>query len=653
MPFKNLSRGISVFMLIVMLFSIILTGCGNKTLKTSNNVSSKKTNSASSSEGPKYNKQKVFRLGVWGGWPKPPLYQGNPFGSGGIGPGWTYGMEGLYQFVRSTDKIYPRLAESMPENQGNKSIVHLRKDVKWNDGKPFTSKDIWAYYTLNNGAFITKFLKSVDTPDDYTVVFVWNDPQPNEKVKNLLIAQDYQATIPYHIYGKYVDRAAEILKQAKPADTLDKRGAFGLNIIEDKKVNTALNKNWQEFIKFGPKLPVGTGPYMVKTVTASDLIMVKNPYYYNKDKVHFDTLTFKQVGDAAASIAMLRAGQVDSYPGTLPKDMVDSILAANKDLVLFKMFDPADIGMVFNIQKPPFDDVKFRRAIIYAFDKDKIRQVGNYYSETHPYSVTGMPVSFIKDWVPQDIQDKMTRYSYDPQKAEQLLKEIGWSKGSDGIWRDKNGKMYNFVIGSNAGWVQCTQPSEIVAEQLTKFGLPTKLMAKDGSIYYREAQIPYNKFDMSAEWIDVTWGFLIPWWPLSNFYWGFPSNAGNFPRVKEGPRKGQLNMVLPGPDGKMVDINKVLNEMLYMSDEDMKKAAGDLVWIANENAFGLDYFQNVTGVWGNIKTIRGWPYNEQLYQKYNRNMPVPTDPEDIERVAETNLGFAGAQMLVDGTYFPN
>ena len=112
-------------------------------------------------------------------------------------------------------------------------------------------------------------------------------------------------------------------------------------------------------------------------------------------------------------------------------------------------------------------------------------------------------------------------------------------------------------------------------------------------------------------------------------------------------------MTLPGPDGSMVNINDVLNKMLYMTDDEMKKSAGDLVWIANENAFGLDYFQNVTGVWGNIKMIKGWPYNSADYQKYNRNMPVPTKADDIERVAETNLGFAGCQMLIDGTYSPN
>ncbi|WP_073344123.1 hypothetical protein [Caldanaerobius fijiensis] len=161
---------------------------------------------------------------------------------------------------------------------------------------------------------------------------------------------------------------------------------------------------------------------------------------------------------------------------------------------------------------------------------------------------------------------------------------------------------------------------------------------------------------MSAEWIDVTWGYNYPWWPLSNFYWGFPSNAGNFPRIQSGPNKGKLNMVLPGPDGKPVDVDKVLNEMLYMSEDDVKKAASDLVWIANENAFGLDWFQNVTGTWFNMKTTKmakGWPMQDQI-QKYNRDMPLPTDPEDIERIAETNFGFGNNWlMMVTQGWMPN
>ncbi|SHF35273.1 extracellular solute-binding protein, family 5 Middle [Caldanaerobius fijiensis DSM 17918] len=335
---------------------------------------------------------------------------------------------------------------------------------------------------MNNGEFICKFLKSIETPDDNTVVFVWNDPQPSNKVKDYLIAQATQGQIPYHIYGKYVDKAAQLLKQAidKQADTPDKRGAFGIDFNKAQDIRNALDKNWQDFLKENPKYPIATGPYKVVNVTASDMILEKRPDYWNADKITFDKVYAKQVPDPSGQYAMLKAGQLDRFDGTQARDILESILAANKDLLHYRMFDPASMGFVFNIQKPPFNDVKFRRALIYTFDKKKIREVGNYYGkESIGYSVMGMPESFVDQWVLPEVKDKMTKFSYDPAKAEELLKEIGWSKGSDGIWRDKNGKQYNFVIGANAGWAPNANAAEICAEQLTKFGMPTKLRAVD------------------------------------------------------------------------------------------------------------------------------------------------------------------------------
>ncbi|SHF40153.1 peptide/nickel transport system substrate-binding protein [Caldanaerobius fijiensis DSM 17918] len=639
-------RKLSAFLLTVLfLIGILIAGCNNRMTKV--------TQITANTSDVKYNKGKIWRE-QQAGWPKPPLFQGNPYGAGGIGTAWTFTMEGLYQWVRSTDKIYPRLAIDMPKDEGNKTIIKLRKGVTWNDGKPFTSKDVWAYYILNNGAFICKFLKSVEIPDDYTVIFTWNDPQPNPRVKQLLIAMDWQATIPYHIYGKYVDKAAELLKSAKPAQDIDKRGAFGLYI--DQHLSDELSKNWQEFTKCSPKYPIGTGAFKVVNVTPSHMILKKRPDYWNAKNVKFEEVDLVQMPDQAQQYAMYKTGKYDRGDGTPPKDIIENLLSSNKDLIHYQMFDSSgDFGFVFNIKKPPFDDVRFRRALIYAFDKTKIREVGNYYGkETIGYSIMAMPLSMIKDWVLPEVQEKMTKYKYDPEKAAQLLKEIGWTKGSDGIWRDKNGKVYNFIIGT-AGYYALGPAAEICAEQLTKFGMPTKALYVDGTVYWDNAQSKHL-YDMSTDWIDANWGpITVPYWALSNFYWGFAKNAGNFPVVEKGPNKGQLNMILPGSDGKLVDIDKVLKKMLYMNDEEMKKAASDLVWIANENAFGLDWFQNVTGTWFNMKTTKmrgGWPMQD-LIKKYNRNMPLPTDPEDAERIAETNLGFAGIQMVVDGDFMPN
>lgn len=61
------------------------------------------------------------------------------------------------------------------ENQGADTRIYLKKDVKWNDGKPFSSKDVICTYYLGYaaGSPMWNYGKSIETPDDYTVIIHW------------------------------------------------------------------------------------------------------------------------------------------------------------------------------------------------------------------------------------------------------------------------------------------------------------------------------------------------------------------------------------------------------------------------------------------------------------------------------------------------
>lgn len=647
-------KKLSLLLVFVLLLSSFLSACedSNSTAPPTDANEQNDDSGQQVSDKPQVNKDRLFRM--TGGWPKPPQYQGNPFGAGGVGAAWPLAFEGLFQFVRSTDKIYNRLAEAI-EHNGDETLVVIRGNAAWQDGTPFTSKDVWAYYTLNNGAEVTKYLKSIETPDEKTVLFKWRDPAPFEEMKNLFLAQDYQATIAYHLYQKYVDKAAELLKKAKPISVPDKEGPFGLDIDED--LRKELDKNWQEFIKSGPALPMGTGPFIVKRVTASDMLLEKNEKYWNAGKVAFNRIQIKNMDgtDPSVGYAMLKSGKVDIFDGTPPKDILESVLASNKDLVHFRMFDPATIGMVFNLDHKPFDDPKFRQAVVYALDRAKIREVGNYYGQEADVSMSGMPQSELAKWVNPDVREKMTKFTYDPNKAAELLEQLGWTKGSDGKWKDPKGKTPEFVIGVNGSWGPAVNSGQVAAEQLTKFGLPTKLMAVDGSVYYKnstEGNEGEGAYDMSVDWVDVSWGFMFPWNSMRNFYWWGLGNMAHLPRVKDGPDEGKLDLKLTGPDGQSFDVDQTLRKIPYMqTDEERRVALSNMAYGTNEMAFGVGFFQNTTGMWGNNKTVKGWPMADRI-DEFNRDYPIPEDPDDIEAVAETNLGFAGFTLMVEGNISP-
>ena len=111
----------------------------------------------------------------------PEALTGNPFVPPGIDAAQRYVWDPLFDYVPiPKDNYIPMLGESYKE-EGNKLTVNLRKDVKWTDGKPFTSKDVLSTYKLYfvNNHVVWRYLDKIEAPDDNTVVFTWRSkPSP-------------------------------------------------------------------------------------------------------------------------------------------------------------------------------------------------------------------------------------------------------------------------------------------------------------------------------------------------------------------------------------------------------------------------------------------------------------------------------------------
>ncbi|NGP46810.1 hypothetical protein G4V62_18375 [Bacillaceae bacterium SIJ1] len=598
--------------------------------------------------------EKVMRWA--GGWPRPPLFQGNSFANGGIGEATNYVFEGLMQNVRITNEQHLRLAESVDFQEGFVE-VKLVDDAVWHDGVPVTSKDIWAYYMLNNGAEVTQYMEDIEIIDDKTFRVHWLEPYANDIVLSFLLGQDKQATIPYHIYGEYVDRAAELLAEAprySQEEQLLKKGRFGLQI--DDALMSEIDKNWRDFLVAGPDMPVGTGPFTISRVTSSDMLLEKFDDYYLADQIKFDKLTIKNPGsDGAAAFALLRSGQVNYLDGTPPQDILESLLAANKDLVHFKMLDPASVGILYNQAMPPFDQNEFRQAITYAIDRSKAREVGNVYGREPTISLTGLVPSDMENWLKPEVIDSMRDYSYNPEKAEAMLIELGWSRDEEGIWRDPDGVRPDFIIGVNGAWQNGLMPGQIVAEQLTAFGMPTRLMAVDGTVYFSNATKGDGMYHMSMDWVDIAWGFMFPWQSIREVYEGGIAKMMHMPRYAEDHedpgKRNKIDLRLTSYDGVEFDVNEVVQRIPYMDEEEYTLWFSRMAWANNEEAFGINLFQNVTGTWLNQGKMSGLPLESKI-EKYDRNMPVPETEADMKEVLKTNFFNSGIQPYIEGQYRP-
>ncbi|MES6099831.1 ABC transporter substrate-binding protein, partial [Cutibacterium acnes] len=140
----------------------------------------------------------------------------NVFGGGDSAPGNAMFWETLFR-ISSKDgmKLVPNLAKEVKYTSGGKVATYkLRDDVTWNDGKPFTSKDVAFTYGFIFGPpgqstekDFKWLAKPIETPDKHTVVVTYNEPQYTEDIPLSL----YFPIYPEHIYSKvdhqnYVDK---------------------------------------------------------------------------------------------------------------------------------------------------------------------------------------------------------------------------------------------------------------------------------------------------------------------------------------------------------------------------------------------------------------------------------------------------------------
>ncbi len=573
------------------------------------------------------------------GWPIPPSYQGNPYAAGGVGPTDVL-YENLIQGIRSSNQVFFRLASSI-ENKPTETVVHLRTNDHWSTGKPFTSKDVWAMYTLDaQGQQLANYVTAIETPNPSTVIFKWVAPYPNDSTRLFLLEQA-QMNLPYYFYKTYVDKAAQILDSApKYTGGVSNLGSNYIGHQFTTKIQNEWNKNWNAFIKFSPKYPISDGPYMVQTVTPTDMVDVKNPGFWDPQQFAFKMLHFIQLnaGNANEQYNLLSAGKIDRVDGTPPQNLLESELKSNSNIVHYQMMDAATLAFVFNRYQPAMQNLKVREAVMYALNRNAIRQVSNVYGFNVPWSGVGMPNWELNTYVPKSVQDKMTHFTYAPSQATKLLMSIGWKK-IGGKWHDAQGKVPHWTIACDASWnPQWLNAGEVIAEELSAFGIPTTFRTIQDSVYWTTiGQKSPSSPDMAMNWADVSWGNTNPWNSLSSTF-GELTSEGGMPMVnKHAAWTGKTF------NGKTIDPYQLLNELPFLKDKAQRHLIySELAYAINQNVWTGDIYLNVTGAWFNMKDVTGLPWPQGIKQD-NRNVLLPP-AKYAPAVAILNEGFSGDIM---------
>jgi len=340
------------------------------------------------------------------------------------------------------------LAESSKQN-GDNYDVKLRSGLKWDDGKPFTAKDVVTTYMVGRLAAygIWNFIDKVEAVDDLNVRFHYT--KPTSLGERLILRNGIK---PDSIYGAL----------AAKAQTFYAGG--GTNSTDAGK---ALIKEMNDF---RPANPSSIGPYKIDpaSLTAAQFTMVRNTGGLFADKVNFDKIVIFQ-GETAEVTPLVLNGDIDyathGFPLATDKAFQDKGYRIIRGPILT---GPA---LYINWEKAPeLQDKRLRQAIAMAFNREEAGKIFYGTSARAPKYMTGFSDGLVPNWVNSADVSKLNAYAFDTAKADALMKDAGYAKGADGIYA-KGGKALAFELYFPSDFQDWAAAATYASDALNKFGI--------------------------------------------------------------------------------------------------------------------------------------------------------------------------------------
>ena len=332
----------------------------------------------------------------------------------------------------------------------------LKPNVKWHDGRPFTADDVvftWEYakepataaYTSNSYANI-----QVEKVDDLTVKVLFKEPTPFWADPFVGIAG---CILPKHHFGEYI-------------------GAKSRDAPANLK-------------------PVGTGPYKFTDFKPGDIVTgERNPDYHVANQPFFDRIEVKGGGDAvSAARAVLQTGEYD-YSWNLQvedevlkrmetggKGRTSAVVSGDIEFIILNTTDPnvevdGERSSV-KTKHPTLSDPKVREAINLLLDRDSIQKF--------IYGRGGnATASFVNE--PKQFQPKKLKYEFNIDKANKILDDAGYKRGSDGV-REKDGKKLKYVFQTSINAPR-QKTQAIIKQACQKAGIDLELKSVTASVFF-------------------------------------------------------------------------------------------------------------------------------------------------------------------------
>ncbi len=419
---------------------------------------------------------------------------------------WCEVLGCLVHYDPKSGDYAPALAESWEVETPTSWIFHLRRDARWHDGSPFTAADV---------------LHSFDR--------IANDPGTRQKSNTAPVVERVEAID---------DHTVRIVTKGAVAPLLD---YFKDLIIMTSKA---------QYDRYGDDVwkekPLGTGPYMFKELVPNQrMVIVKNPSWWGGPVEGPDEVVYRVMREPEVRLTALLNGEVQ-IAQFIPPHMAERVVNAPNA----KLASVDSLEIMFLAMQPkvkPWDSKLVRQAVAYAIDRDAIIQglLQGYASRLDG------PIGPGQYGYNPNLQP---RYTYDPERAKQLLAQAGYPNGVDV-------ELYTPV----GRYTQDKQVAEAMAQMLTAVGIRTRLMTPEWPTMWADVQAGKTAFYYMGRG-----SVLDPGRPLSQYF-----ETGVSPRV--GYSNPQVDALFVKERGTFdpEQRKQTLNELLSLITEE---APGHFLW---------------------------------------------------------------------------
>lgn len=450
-----------------------------------------------------------------------------------------------YDTQKGSIEFKPNAAESWEFSENGKKVVfHLSKGAVWEDGEPLTSHDFKFSYKLYANPKIAStrqhylndllmhedgsidFDSSVLTPDDHTLVLKFGKP-----MAPAIILDHFNDLMPV---------AKHIFESIPPEE------------IRMQAAETPI---------------VGAGPFKVREWSRQQkLVLASNDKSTLPHPALTPNMSFIIVPEYTTRLAMLKSGQLDaliSAGGINPKDLPE-LKRANPGITVKPVKNRYFDSIVWltidgeayrsNRKIKPnlfFGDKKVRQAMTFAIDRQAV--IDGFMGPEHA-TIINSSLSPAYETITNRSLDP---YTFNPQKAQSLLKEAGWEPGPDGIMQ-KNGRKFSIVLAAPAGNPRRNYAATIIQQNLREIGIECELRI-DEKLIFNKSQ---NEFRYDA----ALSGLAAETLPFQLIIWG--SDFENRPFNSSAFQHGELDSVInklgkPLPESENLALWKQYQKILH------------------------------------------------------------------------------------------